>query len=197
MPVLVLLTAYLLGSLPTALMVAQKLGNVDIRTIGDGNMGAHNIKLYLGWRAGILVAVVDFGKGALAVWITQLASLDLGWQLLALALAVLGHDFPIFARFRGGQGLATTLGGLLVLANFEMAIGLIIYGVIYLITRNTDLGAGIGTGTGVLLMALRDQPLLMVVGAVLIILIIPAKFLLDQPRREQYITTARGVHKDR
>jgi glycerol-3-phosphate acyltransferase PlsY len=197
MAVLVLLTAYLLGSLPTALMVSRRLGNVDIRAIGDGNMGAHNIKLHLGWRAGILVAVVDFSKGALAVWIAQVASMDLGWQLLALTLAVLGHDFPIFARFRGGQGLATALGGLLVLANFEMTIGLIIYGVIYLITRNTDLGAGIGTGTGVLLMALRGQPMLMVAGAVMIILIIPAKFLLDRSRRELPITTTHSARKDR
>jgi glycerol-3-phosphate acyltransferase PlsY len=159
-------------------------------------MGAHNTKAQFGWSAGILVALIDFGKGALAVWIAQLAALDLGWQLLALAFAVLGHDFPVFAHFRGGQGLATSLGGLLVLANFEMALGLIIYGLIYLITHNSDLGAGIGTGTGVLLIALRGQPLLLVVGSVMIILIIPAKFLLDRSRREQTITTAHSIRKD-
>lgn len=197
MPILVLMAAYLLGSIPTAVMVSRKLGRVDIRRIGDGNMGAHNTKVRFGWKAGIIVALVDFGKGALAVWLAQLASLDLGWQLLSLAFAVFGHDFPVFARFRGGQGLATTLGGLLVLANFEMALGLIIYGALYLITRNSDLGAGIGTGTGVLLMALRGQPLLLVVGSVVIILIIPAKFLLDRPRREQNTATAQSIRKDR
>ena len=183
MPIVVLLAAYLLGSIPTAVIVARKLGGADIRGLGDGNMGAHNTKAQFGWSAGILVALVDFGKGALAVWIAQASGLDLGWQLLALAFAVLGHDFPVFAHFRGGQGLATTLGGLLVIANVEMAIGLLIYGIIYLVTHNTDLGAGLGAGSGVLLMALRGQPLLMVVGSVMVILIIPAKFILDRPRR--------------
>lgn len=197
MPIVVLLAAYLLGSIPTAVIVARKVGDVDIRGIGDGNMGAHNTKTQFGWGAGILVALVDFGKGALAVWISQASGLELGWQLLALAFAVVGHDFPIFAHFRGGQGLATTLGGLLVLANFEMALGLIIYGLIYLITRNSDLGAGLGTGTGVLLMALRGQPLLLVVGAVMIILIIPAKFLLDRTRREQAISEIHHAGKGR
>jgi glycerol-3-phosphate acyltransferase PlsY len=175
--------AYLLGSIPTALMVARNLGGVDIRTVGNGNMGAHNVKALFGWQAGILVAVVDFGKGALAVLIARRLDLDLGWQLLSLAAVVIGHDFPIFAHYGGGQGLAATLGGLLTLAYFEMAIGLLIYGILYLITRNSDLGAGVGTGIGVLLMALRGQPQLMVVGSVAIILIIPAKFMLDRPRR--------------
>lgn len=197
MPIVVLLAAYLVGSIPTAVIVARKLGGVDIRAIGDGNMGAHNTKAQFGWGAGILVALIDFGKGALSVWIAQASGLDLGWQLLALAFAVIGHDFPVLAHFRGGQGLATALGGLLVLANFEMALGLIIYGLVYLITRNSDLGAGIGTGTGVLLMALRGQPLLLVVGAVMIILIIPAKFLLDKPRRRQTMTAIQRAGKDR
>ena len=183
MLLIALLSAYLLGSIPTALLVARKLGGVDIRTVGDGNMGAHNIKAQFGWRAGIVVAAVDFSKGALAVAIAQLLSLELGGQILALGFVVLGHDFPVFAGFHGGQGLATTLGGLLVLANFEILVGLIIYGVLYLITRNSDLGAGIGTGIAVLLMWLRGQQLLLVLGAVMVILIIPAKFMLDRPRR--------------
>ncbi|HWR65291.1 MAG TPA: glycerol-3-phosphate acyltransferase [Bellilinea sp.] len=197
MPIVVLLAAYLLGSIPTAVIVVRRLGGVDIRILGDGNMGAHNTKAQFGWSTGILVALIDFAKGALAVWIARVSGLDLGWQLLALAFAVVGHDFPVFAHFRGGQGLATTLGGLLVLANFEMALGLIIYGLIYLITHNSDLGAGIGTGTGVLLMTLRGQPLLLVVGSMMVILIIPAKFLLDRPRREHNITTSYSAHKDR
>lgn len=179
----VILAAYMIGSIPTALIVGKWLGGFDIRRVGDGNMGAHNLKSQLGWWPAILVAAVDFLKGAGAVFLAQRLGLKLEGQLLALAAAVIGHDFPFLARFRGGQGLAATLGGLLVLANFEMALGLIIYGILYLITHNSDLGAGIGTGVGVLLMILRGQPMLLVVGAVAIILIVPAKFLLDKPRR--------------
>jgi len=82
-------------------------------------------------------------------------------------------------------------------ANFEMALGLIIYRTLYLISHNSDLGAGIGTGIGVLLMTLRGQSLLPVVGAVIFILVDPAKFLLDRPRREQNIASAQSVRKDR
>lgn len=179
----VLVAAYLLGSFPTALLVGRMVGRVDIRTIGDGNMGAHNIKSQFGWGAGILVAFVDFCKGVLAVGLAQLLDLELGIQLLALSLAVLGHCFPIFAGLRGGQGLATTLGGLLTLSFFEMLGGLVLYGVIYLITHNSNLGASVGTGSGVLAMWLTGKPLMLIIGAVAIILMIPAKFALDRPRR--------------
>ncbi len=181
---LLLIIAYLLGSIPTALIVAKRFANVDIRTVGDGNMGAHNVHRILGWGPSILVAAVDFSKGALAVLLMKAFGFGLAWQLAALACAVLGHDFPIFAHLRGGQGLAATLGGLTALSFLEMAAGLILYGVVYLITRNANLGAGVGTGLGVFLMGWRGQPLLLVAGAVAIILTIPAKMMLDRSRRE-------------
>lgn len=180
---LLLIVAYLLGSVPTALIVTRRLASVDIRAVGDGNMGAHNVHRILGWGPSILVAVVDFGKGALAVLLMRAFGFDLPWQLAALACAVLGHDFPIYAHLRGGQGLACTLGGLTALAPLEMLIGLALYGLVYLITHNADLGAGVGTGLGVFLMGWRGQPALMVVGAIAIILTIPAKMLLDHSRR--------------
>ncbi len=180
---LLLLSAYLLGSIPTALIVTRAFGKGDIRTLGDGNMGAHNVHRVLGWGPSILVAAVDFGKGALAVLLMNALGFGLAWQLAALACAVLGHDFPIFAQFHGGQGLACTLGGLTALAFVEMLIGLVLYGLIYLITRNADLGAGVGTGLGVFLIARHGGPLLLVAGAIAIILTIPAKMLLDRPRR--------------
>lgn len=181
----VLIVAYLLGSFPTALLIGRIVGGVDIRTVGDGNMGAHNIKAQFGWGPGITVAAIDFSKGALAVGLARLFDLELGIQILALGLAVLGHGFPIFAGLRGGQGLATTLGGLLTLSFFEMLAGLILYGVIYLVTRNSNLGASIGTGSGVIAMWLTGRPLTLIIGAVLIILMIPAKFALDRSRRAE------------
>jgi len=187
MVAVMLIVAYLLGSIPTALIVAKHFANVDIRAIGDGNMGAHNVHRLLGWGPGILVAAIDFSKGAVAVLLMKELGFGLGWQLLALVFAVLGHDFPIFAHLRGGQGLATTLGGLTALAFMEMVIGLILYGTIYLVTRNANLGAGVGTGLSVFLMYWCGQPLWMVAAVVAIILTIPAKMLLDRPRREAII----------
>lgn len=180
---LVLFIAYLLGSIPTALVVTKVFAGVDIRTVGDGNMGAHNVHRVLGWGPSILVAAVDFTKGALAVLLMRALGYDLALQLVALALAVIGHDFPIFAHFRGGQGLACSLGGLTAFAPLEMVIGLILYGLIYLITHNADLGAGVGTGLGVFLMGWRGHPLLLIIGSIAILLTIPVKMLLDQSRR--------------
>ena len=104
---LVLLISYLVGSLPTALIVSRLVAHVDIREIGDGNMGARNVTHTLGWGPGIVVAVIDFSKGGLAVLLTRQLGYSLSLQLASGVSAVLGHDFPIYARFprRPGDGL--------------------------------------------------------------------------------------------
>jgi len=110
---LVAVAGYLLGSLPTAYLVGRLLRGVDVRTLGDGNMGAENAWRTLGPRAGLAVAVVDIGKGAGAV---ALARALLGGDsavVLAGTLAVVGHNWPLFLRFRGGRGAATALGVLM------------------------------------------------------------------------------------
>jgi len=106
----VLVFAYLLGSMPTAVIVSKRFKGVDIRTIGDGNMGARNTFHSIGPKFGFMVAVIDFGKGALPVLLAYLLGLELGWQFLAGVLAILGHDFPVFANFKGGQGTASSPG---------------------------------------------------------------------------------------
>ncbi len=111
-----LVVAYLLGSVPTALIASHLLAHTDIRLLGDGNMGARNTARTLGWKAGWVVAGIDIGKGAGSIWMAQAFGLNPFWQIMTGACAVLGHDFPVFAGFRGGQGLATTLGVFFVLA---------------------------------------------------------------------------------
>jgi glycerol-3-phosphate acyltransferase PlsY len=179
---LVPLVAYLLGSIPTALIVSKRGFGKDIRELGDGNMGARNITRSLGWRAGILVAAVDVGKGLLAVLIPKLMDLSLGWQIAAAFCVVLGHDFPVFAHFAGGQGLAAILGSLAVLAPKEWAIGMVVYGTLYLITRHSDISAGIGVGLMVLLMWVFRRPIAMPISIIVLILTVPAKKILDRPR---------------
>ena len=183
--VLVLLVAYILGSIPSALIVSRRMAGVDIRTVGDANMGARNVKRTLGWGPGIAVAVMDVAKGALAVLLAQAFDLSLGWRIAAGFCAVIGHDFPVFARFRGGQGLAAALGALIALAPVESACGLALYGLLYLITRHSDLSAGIGIGLLVLLIWVLGEPIELRVCAVAMILLVPAKTLLDRPRRVQ------------
>jgi glycerol-3-phosphate acyltransferase PlsY len=105
-----LLGAYLLGSVPSAYIVARFVAGVDIRQVGDGNMGAKNTFETVGKLAGVAVGVADVGKGALAVAIARHFSLSEEVALLSGACAVLGHDFPLFLGFRGGQGMAAMVG---------------------------------------------------------------------------------------
>ncbi|MDR7465612.1 MAG: glycerol-3-phosphate acyltransferase [Armatimonadota bacterium] len=180
---LVLVAAYLLGALPSALVVSRRVAGVDIRTVGDGNMGARNVARTLGWRPAAAVGAADFGKGALAIAIAQAAGLSLGWQLAAGAAAVLGHDFPVFAQFRGGQGMATILGTLAVLMPVETFLGLAIFAGGYLLLRHFDASATLGLGSLVLLAWLRHRPGLLIGYAVLAFLSIPAKKAWDLRRR--------------
>jgi hypothetical protein len=104
--ILVIIFSYLLGSIPSAVIVSRLTRGVDIRTLGDGNMGARNTYRTFGLAAGLAVALADGCKGALSVLLARWLGLPAAWQTAAAVAAVLGHDFPVFAHFRGGQGLA-------------------------------------------------------------------------------------------
>jgi glycerol-3-phosphate acyltransferase PlsY len=113
---------YLLGSVPTAYLAGRILKGVDIRQIGDGNMGAANAYRQLGPRVGFMVGIVDAAKGALAVLIALAADAPQAIVLLAGAAAVFGHNWPIFLGFRGGRGESTTIGVLLAVLTVPMLI---------------------------------------------------------------------------
>jgi acyl phosphate:glycerol-3-phosphate acyltransferase len=104
--------AYLLGTFPSASLVARSRG-IDILTSGSGNPGASNITRLLGWKLGLVVLLADIGKGALAAGVGLALDGHRGAYLLGVA-AVLGHVFPITRRFKGGRGVATAAGALVV-----------------------------------------------------------------------------------
>jgi len=177
--------AYLLGSLPTGVWVSRKLASWDIREMGDGNTGARNVTHMLGWRAGIFVALVDFTKGMLAVMIAKKAGVPLFWQLVAGTAAVLGHDFPVFAGFRGGQGMAASLGTMAVLFTHQTLAGLALFGLMYLMTRKFDLSAAVGLGSLVYLLWRSDNQGILIYYSVFLFLTIPVKKFLDYRFRLQ------------
>lgn len=179
------LAAYLLGAVPTALLYSHLAHGADIRTLGDGNMGARNTRRIFGWRAGVLVALADIVKGALAVWLAKVLALPELWQYTCGALSILGHDFPVFARFKGGQGFAVTTGVFLGLFPALTVIGALIYGVVYFTTRNSDLGAGLGMGFIAAAQWLTGGSLASIVFIVLLLLFIPLKKWLDRARRQE------------
>ncbi len=182
----VLVAAYLIGSVPTALWVSRAIAQRDIRQMGDGNMGARNISRNLGVGAGVLVAVVDFCKGGFAVLLAQMAGLPLGWQMAAGTSAVLGHDFPVLAGFHGGQGFASTCGVFLALMPLETVIGLLVFALMYALSHHSDLSAGSGMGLTFLLGILLGRPWQLLAYVVVMFLLIPVKtFLLDTPQRQK------------
>jgi acyl phosphate:glycerol-3-phosphate acyltransferase len=117
---LLLLSSYLIGSIPTALIVGKLLYGVDIRDHGSKNPGATNTLRVLGKGSAIIVVLVDIGKGALAAYLPLYFNLDVEALYFGL-MAVVGHCYPIFAGFRGGKAIATTAGTLAV-ANFPLGV---------------------------------------------------------------------------
>ncbi|HMS02138.1 MAG TPA: glycerol-3-phosphate 1-O-acyltransferase PlsY [Gemmatimonadaceae bacterium] len=146
-----LVLAWLAGSLPTALLVGKAYG-VDLRTVGSGNLGATNALRTLGWKAGLLVYLVDTLKGALPVALLPrlLASVFGGaahphWGMAFGLAAVLGHVRPIFLRGKGGgKGVATASGVFLALAPTPALSALVAFIATVWLTRYVSLGSLIG-----------------------------------------------------
>ena len=122
MPWLIVLLGYFLGSIPTAYIAGRLLKGVDIRRVGDENVGAANAFHQLGAKVGIAVFFVDAGKGALAILIAQTANIPQAAVLFTGVAAVAGHNWPVFIGFRGGRGESTTIGVLLALITQPMLI---------------------------------------------------------------------------
>jgi glycerol-3-phosphate acyltransferase PlsY len=154
----ILLIAYLLGSIPSAYIVARLAKGVDIRQIGDGNMGAKNTFESVGKLAGVAVGVADMAKGALAVAVAYQFSASEKIVMLAGACAILGHDFPVFLHFRGGQGMAVMVGVFSVLFPPQMLLALCALAITLAITRNWDLSSLVGFVLLVILLWLAGQP---------------------------------------
>lgn len=117
---LLLIASYVIGSIPTALIVGKLFFGVDIRDYGSKNPGATNTLRVLGKGSAIIVMLVDIGKGAVSASLPIIFNLDVDPLYFGL-VAVFGHCFPIFAGFRGGKAIATTAGTLAV-ANFPLAV---------------------------------------------------------------------------
>ena len=128
----VLLVGYLLGSIPFAVILAKR-GGVDVYAVGSGNPGATNVLRHVGKGLGRIVFALDFLKGLIATWWFQVEFLVASPEdpeflgLWGMVAAVIGHSFPVFARFRGGKGVATTMGALLGVMPMAYAVGLLVW----------------------------------------------------------------------
>ena len=138
--ILSILGAYLLGSVPAAYLAAKWSRGIDIRKHGTGKVGAANI-FTVGpkWLA-IPVAFFDIGKGALTVWIAYLLGLGAAEQVTVGIVTVIGHDWPLFLRFKGGRGALTTLG---VIAMLSPWLGMILLVIGYMLAPIRQLALGV------------------------------------------------------
>jgi glycerol-3-phosphate acyltransferase PlsY len=131
--------AYLLGTFPSALLVARAGGH-DVLHEGSGNPGASNVARLMGWKAGLLVLAADLAKGAIAAGV----GLAVGGRAGAFALgiaAVLGHMFPVTRRFRGGKGVATAGGMLLVLYPLIVLVLAVVWFVVARVLKLASVGS--------------------------------------------------------
>ncbi len=144
--VALLALSYLLGSIPTSVIVTRLVKGVDIRRFGSGNAGGTNVLRVVGWKAALVVAAVDVGKGSLAALLPRLVAQPLPLDpvlaaMLCGALAVVGHCFPLFAGFRGGKGVGTTAGMLLVVQPLAAAAAAPLFFLVVALTRMVSLGS--------------------------------------------------------
>lgn len=139
-PIIIGVLSYLIGNFSSAYILGKTFKRTDIRTYGSGNAGATNALRVFGKKLGVAAFILDILKGVLAVYI---GGQIMGYKgrLIAAVLVVLGHDWPIFLKFKGGKGIATSLG-VLVLLHWPTAVVCIIIGVLVIIkTKYVSLGS--------------------------------------------------------
>ena len=139
-----LICAYLLGSIPSAYIVGKMQKKADIRSVGTRNMGAMNVFYEIGFWWGLVVLVVDIGKGVAAMAIAEALKVNEYVYLLSGMVAVLGHSFPIFLGFKGGKGGATSIGVLIYLMKpWAVLINGGLFAVLFLISRTPTISYGL------------------------------------------------------
>lgn len=176
-----LLGAYLLGSIPSAYLLTRLITGEDIRRFGDGNVGAKNTFDSVSRAAGLAVGVLDIGKGLIAVSMASRLELPPGQIMLVGAAAVLGHDLPLYLRFRGGQGLAASVGTFLALFPREMLLAATLILLALIITRHWEWSLAAGFILMILLL-LGGRPLFWTFYAVALLLSVAFRKLLAARR---------------
>ena len=184
--IFIILTAYLLGSLPSAVWIGKFFYGIDVRQHGSGNAGATNTFRVLGKKAALPVLFFDILKGWAAVKVAYFVADMLGkeefnsLQLTLGAAAIIGHIYPVFASFKGGKGVATLLGVTLAIHPLSAAVGILVFALILLVTHYVSLSsicAGLSFPISILILFPSSSPTL-----VLFSLLTPAIILVTHQK---------------
>ena len=168
--VLLLLGAYILGSVPAAYLAAKWSCGIDLRQYGSGNVGATNLLGLTSKRIAIVVIIFDLAKGMAMVWAAQLVGLGIAQQVAVGLAAIIGHNWPVFLRFNGGRGLLTILGIALILPlisgliPWEIIAFFAVAAVIFFTVHSIPLGTGAGIAAAPLVSWGLGEPLPMTLG---------------------------------
>jgi glycerol-3-phosphate acyltransferase PlsY len=162
--------AYLVGSIPTSIIMSKIVKGIDIREHGSGNAGGSNVFRVMGWKYGISVILLDALKGVIAVLLvsrlyygnfpfpnaTPFTDFTLV-QIIAGVFAVLGHIWTIFAGFKGGKGIATGMGFLVSIVTVDLLLALVVFAIVVSLTKYISLGSLLGAFSVPLIMIVREN----------------------------------------
>lgn len=166
--ILLVILSYFIGCINGAYIFSTKVKKEDIRTYGSGNAGATNALRTYGFFSGLLVFLIDALKGVLAIGICKYFNMPSYIIMLSAIFVVLGHDYPVFMGFKGGKGVSTTIG-ILLMIDLKLGLVSIIIGVlVYLFTNMVSLGS---------LTALTLSPIIFILGKIDLYYIILSIFL--------------------
>ncbi len=170
----VFVLAYLMGSIPTAFWYAKYFHRIDIRQHGSGNVGATNSLRVLGKKAGIIVLIFDLLKGLLPVLMSRYLGFSEEETFLVGIISILGHIWSVFANFKGGKGIATSLGVILAVSAPGAGISVLVFVVVVYFTKYVSLGSLLAGLTFVLyyLIFNSGQTLMSLIAILLFVLLV-------------------------
>ncbi|WP_066049610.1 glycerol-3-phosphate 1-O-acyltransferase PlsY [Robertmurraya korlensis] len=170
---LIVIVSYLLGSIPSGLIVGKAFYGIDIREHGSGNLGGTNTFRTLGKKAGIIVTAADILKGTLASFLPAIFGVDGQFDpLIAGMIAVVGHMYPVFANFKGGKAVATSGGVLLACAPIMFIVMVIVFLLSLYITKFVSLSSIIASIVAVIYSVIVWEPMLIIVVSLLSLFVI-------------------------
>jgi glycerol-3-phosphate acyltransferase PlsY len=184
-----IICAYLLGSVPSSYLAAKSRG-IDLRQHGTTQVGGGNLWRTTSRKLGLTVGIFDFIKGMVMVWVAQSQGLDIAQQIIVGLAAVVGHNWPVFLRFHGGRGVATTLGVVMIVPAINgtapwpavVAVGIVIVGTV--IIHSSPLPVFLGAASLPLTSwALRGE-ITVIMAYLAIFLVLAIKRLTAQPSQE-------------